>query len=327
MRIISHDEVTSLLDLDRLVEAVGQAMADLSSGAANVPPRVAARVSAQEWLGAMPVYLPSAHCLACKLVTIFPNNDGQVLPTHQAVIVVFDAATGAPIALLDGAAITAARTAAGSALATHYLARADASILAILGTGAQARSHARALTRLRPWQQIRIAGRRPEKAEALARDLTAELDVATHACASWEEAVAQADVICACTHASEPVVRREWLRPGTHVNSVGFNGQGPEVDPETVRDALLVVESRPAALSPYPVGPVDLNWPLRDGLITPDHVHAELGELVLGTRPGRSSASEITLYKSVGVAVQDAAAAALVLAEADKRDAGVDVSI
>jgi ornithine cyclodeaminase len=142
-----------------------------------------------------------------------------------------------------------------------------------------------------------------------------------------EQAVREADVVCACTHSPEPVVRGAWLRPGTHVNSVGYNTAGREVDADTVAASLVVVESRAAALAPPPGGSNDLLWPIRDGVIRADHVHAELGEIVSGARPGRTSETQITLYKSVGVAVEDAAAAALVLRAARERNVGRTVEL
>jgi len=202
------------------------------------------------------------------------------------------------------------------------LAREDASVLAMLGTGVQARSHARAVVRVRPIAEVRIAGRDQRKAEALATELAPELGIPIHPVGSYQAALEGAEVVCATTHALEPVVRREWLAPGTHVTSVGYNPAGRELDDQTVLDALVCVESRRAALAPVPAGSNDLTQPIRDGLITPDHVHAELGELVAGTKSGRASAEQITLYKSVGVAVQDAAAAALVLSAARETSAG-----
>jgi alanine dehydrogenase len=311
---LSEAEVRELLDLDQLVDALADAHRDLSAGNASMPPRIAALVQEQEGLlGVMPSYLPSAG-LACKLVTLFPHNEDR--HTHQAVIAVFDPENGTPLALMDGRYITATRTAAGSALATRLLARDDAKVLAILGTGVQARSHARALPRVRDFAEIRIAGRDRAKAE----DFAAELGAA-QAVDSYEDAVRGADVIAATTHSTEPIVRRAWLSPGAHVNSVGLNPSGREVDEETVADALLVVESRDSALSPPPAGAPELVG------IQPGQVHAELGELVAGTRPGRSSQDQITLYKSVGVAVQDAAAAALVLSAARERSAGREIEL
>ncbi len=273
---------------------------------------------------AMPAFLPSAGALTTKLVSLFPRNTDR--PTHQAVIVCFDPGTGTPVAAMDGTAITELRTAACSALATRLLAREDARVLAVLGTGVQARAHGRLVPRVRRFERVVVAGRDRGKAEALARELSAELGVPAEA-GSLEEAVRAADVVCACTHSPEPVVRRAWLRDGAHVTSVGFNTAGREVDGETVRDALVVVESREAALAPPPAGSNDLLWPIRDGLITADHVHAELGELVMGTKPGRTWPEQITLYKSVGNAVQDAAAAALVLAEARRTGAGTHLDL
>jgi ornithine cyclodeaminase len=231
------------------------------------------------------------------------------------------------MALLDGTAITAIRTGAGAALATRLLAREDAATVAILGTGVQARSHARAVTRVREFRGLCVAGRDRAKAAALAEELTGELNVVVRAAASWEEACRGADVICATTHALEPVVRREWISPGTHVTSVGYNPQGREVDDATVVDSVVVVESRAAALAPFPSGSNDLLQPIERGLIEADHVHAEVGELVDGKRPGRKSTEEITLYKSVGVAVQDGVAAALVFGAARERGVGTEVEL
>jgi alanine dehydrogenase len=303
-------------------------MADLSAGRASVPPRIGALVPEREGLlAAMPGYTPSAGALASKLVTLFPGNAGTALPTHQAVIAVFDPDTGRPAALLDGTAITAIRTGAGSALSTRLLARYDAATVAILGTGVQARTHARAVTRVRAFEELRVTGRDRAKAEALAEELEGELDLTVRAVATWEEACDGADVVCATTHAVEPVVRREWLAAGVHVTSVGYNPQGREVDDATVVDALVVVESRDAALAPMPAGSNDLVQPIERGLIGADHVHAEVGELVEGSRPGRTSSEQITLYKSVGVAVQDGVAAALVLRAARDRGTGREVEL
>jgi ornithine cyclodeaminase/alanine dehydrogenase-like protein (mu-crystallin family) len=220
--------------------------------------------------------------------------------------------------LLDGTAITAIRTGAGSALATRLLSREDATTLAILGTGVQARAHARTVTRVRRFERIRVAGRSDDKAAALATELAGELDLQVTSADSYEEACTGADVICATTHSPEPVVRRDWLPAGAHVNSVGYNTEGREVDGATVADALVVVESRQAALAPPPAGSNDLQG-ARDVV--------EIGELVAGTKPGRSSADQITLYKSVGVAVQDGVAASLALHAARERGAGTEVDL
>jgi alanine dehydrogenase len=313
MLVLSQPEVRELLDLDRLVDALADAHADLTAGNASMPPRIASLVEPREGLlGVMPAYLPSAG-LACKLVTLFPHNTDR--ETHQAVICVFDPENGTPLALMDGTHITATRTAAGSALATRLLAREDSHVLAVIGTGVQAGTHARAIPRVRRIEEIRVASRDRAKAEAFANEIGGV------AVDSYEDALRGADVVAATTHALEPVVRREWLAPGTHVNSVGLNPRGREVDAATVADATLVVESRASALAPPPAGAPELVG------VDPSHVHAELGELVTGAKPRRRSQEEITLYKSVGVAVQDAAAAALVLAAARERSVGREIEL
>jgi alanine dehydrogenase len=171
-----------------------------------------------------------------------------------------------------------------------------------------------------------VAGRSQAKAERLAEEL-AEAGLPAKASASLEEAITGADVICAATHSKEPVVRHDWLSPGAHVTSVGYNPAGRELDDATVAAALVVVESRESALAPVPAGANDLTEPIRSGLITEGHIHAEIGELVSGDRPGRTSDDQLTLYKSVGVAVQDAGAAALVLSKARERGVGEEVRV
>jgi alanine dehydrogenase len=321
VRILTRDEVESLLDTDLLRAAVAAALAELSSGKVSMPTRIAAMVAEQDGLlAAMPAYLPAAGALTTKLVSLFPRNTDR--PTHQAVIVAFDPKTGTPVALLDGEAITAARTAAGSALSVDLLARKDAKTLAVIGTGVQARAHLQAVSRVRDFETVIVAGRDFEKAKAFAASVRGELGRRIRISATIDQALTDGDVICACTHTADPVVTRDRIREGTHVTSVGYNTAGREVDEATVVDALVVVESRAAALAAPPSGSNDLNWPIRDGKITKDHVHAELGELVNKTKSGRANDAQLTLYKSVGVAVEDAAATALVLRLAEERGVG-----
>jgi len=322
MLVLSRRDVEAALDPDRLVDAVAAAMADMSGGNGSFPNRTGADVAGVGGvLIAMPAYLAGAGALAAKLVAMFPQNASRGLPTHKAIVAVFDPATGSPEAVMDGEVVTAMRTAACSALSARLLARDDAAVLAVLGTGVQARAHAEAVRRVRPIREVRVAGRDHAKAEVLAQELGGV------AAASFEAAVSGADIVCACTHSPEPVVRGAWLRPGTHVTSVGFNPEGREVDADALARALVVVESRAAALAPYPAGSNDLLWPIRDGVFGEDHGHAEIGELVAGTRPGRTDPGQITVYKSVGVAAQDAAAAALVLQTARERGLGAEVAI
>jgi ornithine cyclodeaminase len=325
MLILTRADTESLLEPDGLRRAVARAMADVSAGNASMPARTAAQVAEKgAMLAVMPAYLPGLGGLAAKLVSLFPGNAGTRLPTHQAVVVVFDAGTGEPIALVDGTSITAERTAAGSALSTELLARPEARSLAILGTGVQARAHARAVVRVRPIDEVRIAGRDPRKARLLADQLSAA-GVKAVAVDNFGAACDGADVVCATTHSAEPVVHREYLADGVHVTSVGYNVQGREVDSQTMADAMVVVESRAAVLAPAPSGSNDIRIPIEQGVFGADHIHAEIGELVSGTKTGRSDPSQITLYKSVGVAAQDVAAAAMVIDAA--RSAGIGTEI
>jgi ornithine cyclodeaminase/alanine dehydrogenase-like protein (mu-crystallin family) len=294
MLVLSRREVEELLDLDALLDALGAAHAELSAGDASLVPRVGA-FAADGILGAMVGYAPSAG-LGCKLVTLFPENRDR--PTHQAAIALFDPATGTPVALMDGTYITAMRTAAAAALATRLLARPDARVLAILGTGVQSRSAQEMFPRAHEFAEVRVAGR-----------------------GEFEDAVRGADVVHATTASSEPVVRLEWLGPGTHVSSVGYGAGGSELDPAIVEQAdVVVVEQRDSAFAPLPAGAPELEPRGRDGVV-------ELGEVIAGTAVGRSSGEQLTLYKSVGVAVQDLAAAALVLAAARERGTGQEIEL
>ncbi len=295
MLVLTRAEVEELLDLDALLEALAGAHAELSAGVASLPPRVAAFTPAG-LLGAMPGFVPSAG-LGAKLVSLFPANRPP-LPTHQAAIVLFDAETGLVTALMDGAYITAMRTAAAAALAARLLARRDARVLAIVGTGVQSRAAQEMFPRVRDFAEIRVAGR-----------------------GEYEDAVRGADVVHGTTHSPDPVILADWLSPGAHVSSVGYNAPGSELDPAIVAGADVVcVESRDSAFAPLPAGAPELAGFDRQRTV-------ELGELVAGTRVGRTAPEQITLYKSVGVAVQDLAAAALVLAAAKERGAGLEIEL
>lgn len=321
--VLSRADVEELLDIEALVDALEPAMADLSAGRAAVPDRTAALVPGRDALLLdMPGYGPSADMLISKLVSVFPGNAESGLPVRQAVVVAFDPRTGEPAAFMDGTHITAARTGACAALSARLLARPEASVATVLGTGPQARAHVRALPFARPLKEIRVAGRDLERSRAFADEMSGEVPV--RAVASYEEACAGADIVCGATYADEPVIRREWIAPGTHVTSVGYNPRGREVDDATLAESALFVESRKAALEAVPPNR-DLADPIERGVITAGHVRAELGEVIEGTHPGRTSPDEITLYKSVGVIPQDIAAVSLVLAAARARGKGTMV--
>ena len=327
MLFLNRQQVESLLDPDQLIDALAPAMVDLSAGAVSMPSRIAAQVSDVDGLlGVMPAYVSSS-TLAAKLVAVFPRNADRGMHTHQALLTLFDADTGTPLAVIDGTAITAARTAAGSALATRLLALPDADCLLIVGTGVQARSHARHISRVRDLKEVRVVGRNKQKAEALAGEITAALGLPASSGTSFRDAAAGAHIICATTHASEPVVYGAHLDPGTHINSVGVNPQGGEIDDATIARSLIVVESRLAALVPTGIGgATELIQAVEDGRLAEADL-SEIGELISGERPGRPSPDQITLYRSVGVAVQDAVAARLIYDAARDRGVGLEVDL
>ncbi len=310
---LSRDDVESLLDIDAMLDALGKALVALSAGITIVPPRVGIRVAKLGLMGTMPGYLPGV-ALEVKLVSVFPDNHHHSLPSHQGLIALFDESNGAPLAVMDGTYITAIRTGGTAAVATRALAGKNARVLAILGAGVQGASHLETFPRVRDFTEIRIASRDVQKAADLASH-----HPRAHAAASFEEAVRGADVVACCTDAREPVIRREWLKPGAHVSSVGGTF-GPEIDPETVSSARLFVEWRGAATNPPPAGAHELQS-LDPGQLT------EVGEVLAGTRPGRLSSEEITVYKSTGHAVEDAATARLVYDRALAEGVGVTLPL
>ena len=309
---LTQAEVERLLDLDRLFEGLAAAFVELSAGRASVPPRIAARTASGGLLGAMPGFVSGV--LEAKLVSVFPQNHVRGLPSHQGLIALFDENTGAPVAVMDGIAITAIRTGASAAVAARWLARNDASKLAILGAGVQGRSHLAAFTRARPFQEVRIASRNPENARTLAA--LSPLAVAT---GSFEEAVRGADVVACCTDTREPILKYEWLVPGAHVSSVGGTF-GPELDPQTIGAGMLFVESRETALQPPIAGAHELQG-LKPGSVT------EIGEVIAGTKPGRTAPEQLTVYTSTGHAVEDAAAVKIVYERALAEGAGHKVPL
>jgi ornithine cyclodeaminase/alanine dehydrogenase-like protein (mu-crystallin family) len=306
--VLSRADVRRLLDLEQLLDALERVFVELSAGRVSVPPRIAASTE-RGFLAAMPGYADGV--LETKLVSVFARNHEVGLPSHQATIALFDDETGRPLALMDGTEITAVRTGAASAVATRALARPDARVLAVLGAGVQARSHVDAVSRVREFDEVRVASRKADT--ALADEIGAT------AYNSFEEAIVGADVVCACTDAGEPIFPADWLAPGMHVTSVGASRDGPELDPEVVRAGLLAVESR-VAFEPYPAGAHELQ-----GLDPGSAV--ELGELLAGTRDGRTAADQITVYKSTGHAVEDAAAAGLVYRRALDEGVGTEVEL
>ena len=291
--ILDERAVHDLLSMEELIPAMAKAMADLSSGTVVQPGRVMLPVAEhQGFLGLMPAY---GGALGAKLVAFYPNNQG--IPSHHAMILLFKPETGEPLVTMDGRLITEMRTAAVSAVATRLLARPDASVLAILGSGVQARSHLAALRLVRAIREVRVWS--PRHAAAFAKEF------GVHAVPSAEAAVRGADLVVVATSSQTPVLSGAWLAPGTHINAVGApRPTWRELDDEALRRTKLYVEQREAAT-------------LESGdVVASGKIFAEIGEVVAETRPGRQSPDEITLYKSVGVAVQDVVSADLVYRKA-----------
>jgi len=309
--LLSASEVEQLLDPEALLEALAEEFKALSAGRVAAPKRNEVAIADTGLLMAMPAYRPGRE-ITIKLVSVFHGNEAHGLPGHNALICLFDAQTGVPVCLMDGSYITALRTAGAAALTTQLLARQDASVLAIVGAGVQGEAHLKMVPRVRQFREIRIASQRFASAERLAAN-----DERARAVATVEEAVRSADVICLCTSSPEPVLRGEWLVPGAHVTSVGYRPPGGELDRGVIEHGHLFVETR-LAFDPPPAGCGELAG-LDQGLGT------ELGEILLGLRPGRQSDEEITVYKSMGHACEDMAAASLVYQHA--RQAGVGTMV
>jgi alanine dehydrogenase len=305
---LSRADVERLLDVDAMLDALAEALVLFSAGKASAPPRTAVRLE-RGLLGVMPGHVPGV-ALETKLVSVFPGNDEHGLPSHQALIALFDESNGAPVALMDGTFITAIRTGGTAAVAARTLARHNSAVLAILGAGVQGWSHLETFPRVRDFKEIRIASRNHERARALA-----ERNPRAHAVPSFEDAVRGADVVACCTDARSPILQREWIMPGTHLSTVGGTF-GPELDEATVRSCHVFVEWRGAVTNAPPAGAHELQG------MNPQEV-TEIGEALAGTRPGRVNDDEITLYKSTGHAVEDAATARLVYDRAREQGVGV----
>lgn len=296
---LTAEEVEALLDLDELLSVMRDALSALSGGKVMQPVRsVLTTADPPSWFALMPAIYGDV--MGAKLVTVFPGNAGTNLHTHQAVILLFSAQTGEPLATMDGRVITAWRTAAVSALATQALSAKDARVLTILGSGVQARTHFKALQKVRSFEEVRVWSRTPEQAARFALETGATV-------MNLEDAVRGADVICSVTHASEPILRGAWLKERVHINAVGAVGLAArEWDNEAVNGAAVVVEEREAALR-------------ESGEIVGSGaaIYAELGELF--TQMKAQPKEPKTFYKSLGVAVEDVCAARMIWRKALRR--------
>ena len=320
--VLAHDDVKRLLPMEDCIELMAGVLADLARGSVWQPLRFVVRPPDEPSLmGLMPGHRSQPDpAYGLKVVCIFPGNPARGLDAHQGGVLLFDGETGAPRALLDASAVTEIRTAAVSAVATRLLAREEATELAILGSGVQARSHLEAMAHVRPFARARVWSRTPEHARAFAAEASAPFPV--EASSTAEEAVRGVDVVVTATSSREPIVERGWLAPGAHVNAVGSSiPTARELDAETVAAAALFADTRESMLNEGG----DYLFAVREAGIGPDHIRAELGEILVGEREGRRSADELTVFKSLGVAVEDLAAAEFVYSRAREAGAGTAV--
>jgi ornithine cyclodeaminase len=322
--ILGEKDVERLLPMEECIEAMAEALAALQRGDMEQPLRFVVRpAEAAGLMGLMPAYRARPEpAYGLKAVCVFPGNPARGLDAHQGAVLLFDGETGVLRAAVNASAITAIRTAAVSAVATRLLARENARVLAILGAGVQARSHLRALAAVRDLAGARVWTRTPAHAAALAEE--ADVPFPVEVAASAEAALRGSDVVCTTTSSPEPVVRRAWLAAGAHVNAVGSSiPTTRELDTETMAAAKLFVDRRESTLNEAG----DFLFAQRDGAVGPEHIRAELGELLTGEAEGRASADELTVFKSLGLAVEDLAAVEHVHRRALETGAGTEVDL
>jgi ornithine cyclodeaminase/alanine dehydrogenase-like protein (mu-crystallin family) len=306
MRFIDGEEVARRLTYEVCIPIVREAMIALSRGETKQLLRSIIMLSEGRMFGVMPGAMGASAPFGAKLISVFQENFAKGKQSHQGLVILFDPETGAPVCVVDAGEITAIRTAAASAVATRALARQDARRLAILGYGEQARTHARAISKVRDLESISIWGRSPERARAFAERMQAELGVPVVPARDVEEAVAEADIICTVSSAVEPILKGAWVRDGTHLNLVGSSHAGPaEVDNDLVVRSRFFADSREGVLKQG----AEFLRAKAAGLIGDDHIVAEIGQVLAREIEGRRSAQEITAYKSLGHVVQDLATA------------------
>ena len=317
LRVINPEQVIELLPMGECIEVVDAAMRCSADRDALMPLRAKMALPAEGLLGWMPGYMADPEVFGMKLVGVFPGNFALGMHSHHGVVALFETKHGRPFAIVDASEITAIRTAAASALATRLLARDDVTTLAIMGYGAQGRQHLESMLCVRKFDDVRVWGRHLSKASAFADEHGAKFGVAARAVESAREAVEGADVICTVTASPEPILFGDWLEPGQHINAVGTSFPGiRELDGPAVARSRLFVDLRAGALAQAG----EFQMARDEGLIDDDHI---LGEVSLGRVEGRTGPDDITLYKSLGLVVQDLASAYHVFRKAEEQDVGV----
>jgi ornithine cyclodeaminase/alanine dehydrogenase-like protein (mu-crystallin family) len=320
--VLSQADVRRLLTMRECVELMSTTLATLARGEAIQPLRSMMRLPEAGILGMMPAYLAPAKALGIKVLTVYHANHGTEFDSHQGAVLFFEGQHGSLKAILDASSVTAIRTAAVSGLATRLLARPDASDLAILGAGVQALTHLEAMRTVRPVTRVRVWTRTPEKAKTFAERASRTHGIPVEATATAEDAVRGAHIICTTTSSRDPVLQGSWLSAGAHINAAGSSiAAARELDTAAMVRARLFVDRRESTMNEAG----DFLIPKKEGAIGDDHIQGEIGELVLGKVKGRRSADEVTLFKSLGIGVEDVASAQFVYEKAVKAAMGTAV--
>lgn len=326
MLLLDQPTITRLLTMESCIGVMADVLATLARGGAVQPLRTVMPIPGAEGsvFALMPSFIGEPRCVGVKVITVFPGNHGTRLDSHQGAVLLFDADDGRLLAMMDATAITAIRTAAVSGVATRLLARPDATELAILGSGVQARTHLEAMLLVRRIARVTIWSRDAGRAEALAEHARTRFGVDARVASSAADALRDAHIVCTTTSAREPVLSGAWLGAGMHVNAVGASVRSArELDTRAVVRSRLFVDRRESALRE----PGDILVPLEEGAITPEHIVAEIGDLLVGTAEGRQSSDEITLFKSLGLAVEDLAAAHWLYERARRDGEGMEAEL
>ena len=323
--VVNQSEIRRLLPMPECMEVMADALRALARGEAILPLRP--MMWLPETVGVlamMPSYLGSIDAMGVKVISVMPGNHGTPFDSHQGAVLLFEAKHGQLLAMMDATEITAIRTAAVSGVATQLLARQDAHRLGLLGTGVQARTHLAAMVAARPIDEVRVWSRNASRAEEFAAREATRHGIAVRAVGSARDAVANADIICTTTSSREPVLEGEWIAPGTHINAVGASiPSARELSTSAVQMARLYVDRRESTLNEAG----DFLMAKRDGAIGDEHIVGEIGELLMGTVPGRVGAEDITLFKSLGIAVEDLASAHHIYRKALAQGVGVSIEL
>ena len=323
--ILTQTDVRELLTMSTCMDDMQDALATLARGNAVNPLRHGIRIpNTDGLLGMMPGYLGDPPALGLKVVAVFPNNHGTQYDSHQGLVVLFELDHGTPLAIVDASEITAIRTAAVTGVATRLLANEDASVLAILGSGVQARRHVEAMAIARPITDGRVYSPTRANRESFAREMSGRFGFPLRAAQNAQDAVVGADIVCTTTSSSEPVLFGDWIEDGCHVNAVGSSVKwARELDSSAVAMSRMFVDRRESTVNESG----DYLSALRAGAIPEDHIVGEIGDIVNGTIRGRESKTEVTLFKSLGLAVEDLAAAHRVYLEAVERKIGTHADL